>query len=111
MSGHQTQDDRVTEKRSDRPAFRLTQEETQLIRTYIKASPVASDTAATISIGGDLRKLTLLPLPAQIVGKAPRLGGGRFTIDRNGAIIIALRNSQLADAVIQPSEMLAADRQ
>jgi hypothetical protein len=57
---------------------------------------------AMITVGGDLRNTVLLPLPLQIVGKAPRLGGGRFTIDRNGAIVISLRNSQVADAVIQP---------
>ncbi len=95
--------EQVAEARSDRPAFRLTQEEKQLVRSYIKASPAASDAAPTISVGGDLRHMPLLPLPAQIVGKAPRLGGGRFTVDRNGAIVISLRNSQVADAVIQPN--------
>jgi hypothetical protein len=94
----------VTEARSDRPAFRLTQEEQQLVRSYIKASPAASDAAATISVGGDLHHMPLLPLPAQIVGRAPRLGGGRFTVDHNGAIVITLRNSQVADAVIQPNK-------
>ena len=89
------------EKRNDRPAFRLTPEETQLVRTYIKASPVASKPTATISVGGELRNAALLPLPAQIMAKAPRLEGGRFTMDRNGAIIISLRNSRTADAVIQ----------
>ena len=93
----------VAEARPDRPAFRLTQEEKQLVRSYIKASPAAPDAAATISVGGDLHHMPLLPLPAQIVGRAPRLGGGRFTIDRNGAIVITLRNSQVADAVIQPN--------
>ena len=93
----------VADVRSERPAFRLTQEEKQLVRSYIKASPAASDAAATISVGGDLHHMPLLPLPAQIVGHAPRLGGGRFTVDRNGAIVISLRNSQVADAVIQPN--------
>lgn len=93
----------VAEARSERPAFRLTPEEKQLVRSYIKASPAATDAAATISVGGDLHHMPLLPLPAQIVGQAPRLGGGRFTIDRNGAIVISLRNSQVADAVIQPN--------
>jgi hypothetical protein len=94
----------VAEARSDHPAFRLTQEEKQLVRSYIKASPAASDAAATISVGGDLHHMPLLPLPGQIVGRAPRLGGGRFTVDRNGAIVISLRNSQVADAVIQPNK-------
>ena len=93
----------VAEARSERPAFRLTQEEKQLVRSYIKASPATSDAGATISVGGDLHHMPLLPLPAQIVGHAPRLGGGRFTVDRNGAIVISLRNSQVADAVIQPN--------
>jgi hypothetical protein len=93
----------IAEKRGDRPTFRLTQEETQLVRSYIKASPASSDAAATINVGGSLHHMPLLPLPAQIVGRAPRLGGGRFTIDRDGAIVISLRNSQLADAVIRPN--------
>jgi hypothetical protein len=93
----------VTEKQGERAAFRLTQEEKQLVRSYIKASPASSDAAATISVGGDLRHMPLLPLPPQIVGRAPRLAGGRFTVDRNGAIVITLRNSQMADAVIQPN--------
>ncbi len=93
----------VADARSERPAFRLTPEEKQLVRSYIKASPAASDAVATISVGGDLHHMPLLPLPAQIVGHAPRLGGGRFTVDRNGAIVISLRNSQVADAVIQPN--------
>ncbi len=95
--------EQVAEQRDDHPTFRLTRDETQLVRSYIKASPAAFDMAPTISVGGDLRHMPLLPLPAQIIGKAPRLGGGRFTIDRNGAIVISLRNSQVADAVIQPN--------
>jgi hypothetical protein len=91
------------ENRADRPSFQLTPEETQLIRSYIKASPVTSDAAATISVGGELRDTTLLPLPSQIAMKSPRLAGGRFKIDRNGAIVISLRKSRLADAVIQPN--------
>jgi hypothetical protein len=89
------------ENRADRPSFQLTPEETQLIRSYIKASP--SDAAATISVGGELRDTTLLPLPSQIATKSARLAGGRFTIDRNGAIVISLRKSRQADAVIQPN--------
>lgn len=91
------------ENRADRPSFQLTPEETQLIRSYIKASPVTSDAAATISVGGELRDTTLLPLPSQIATKSARLAGGRFTIDRNGAIVISLRKSRQADAVIQPN--------
>jgi hypothetical protein len=110
MAGRQTQSDQATAKRGDRPTFSLTQDETQLVRSYIKA-PVNADAAGTISVGEDLGKVALLPLPAQIVGKAPRLGGGRFTVDRNGAIVISLRNSQMADAVIQPNKRLGAGLQ
>jgi hypothetical protein len=101
IASRQTQSE-VTEKRGDRPAFRLTQDEAQLVRSYIKV-PATADVTGTISVGGDLRNTALLPLPFQIVGKIPRLGGGRFTIDRNGAIVISLRNSQVADTVIQPN--------
>jgi hypothetical protein len=97
------QNNAARETRPERPSFQLTQEETQLIRSYIKASPVTSEATATISVGEELRDLTLLPLPSQIATKSPRLAGGRFKIDRNGAIIISLRKSRLADAVIQPN--------
>jgi hypothetical protein len=110
VAGRQIQSDQVTEKRGDRPAFSLTPDETQLVRSYIKA-PLSSDMAGTIGVGQDLHNTALLPLPAQIVGKAPRLGGGRFTVDRNGAIVISLRNSQMADAVIQPNKRLGAGPQ
>jgi hypothetical protein len=83
--------------------LQLTQEEVQLIRSYIKASPVTSEMTATIGVGGELRDTTMLPLPFQISTKSPRLAGGRFKIDRNGAIIISLRKSRQADAVIQPN--------
>ena len=102
LAARQGQDDRAVEKRGERTAVRLTQEEMQLVRSYIKASPVAPNAAPTMSMGGDLTAATLLPLPAQIVEKLPRLAGARFTVDRNGAIIISLRNSRVADVVIQP---------
>jgi len=91
------------EDRIERPAFQLTQEETQLIRSHIKASPVTADAAATISVGAELNDATLLPLPSQIAMKSPRLTGSRFKIDRNGAIVIALRKSRQADVVIRPN--------
>ena len=91
------------EARVERPSFQLTPDEIQLIRSYIKASPATSEVGATISAGEELRDATMLPLPSQIATKSPRLAGGRFKIDRNGAIIISLRKSRLADAVIQPN--------
>jgi hypothetical protein len=97
------QNNTAKENRAERPSFQLSQDETQLIRSYIKASPVTSEAAATISVGEELRDTTLLPLPSQIATKSPRLAGGRFKIDRNGAIVISLRKSRQADAVIQPN--------
>ncbi|WP_439924455.1 hypothetical protein [Nitrobacter sp. JJSN] len=100
-TSRQAQSDESAEKRDDHPAFHLTQDEVLLVRSYIKASP--SKAAATIGVGGDLRNVGLVPLPAPIVGKAPRLEGGRFTVDRNGAIVISLQHSRVADVVIQPN--------
>ena len=90
------------EARAERPSFQLTQDEIQLVRSYIKATPVTSEAGATINVGEDLRDTAMLPLPSQIAAKSARLAGGRFKIDRNGAIVISLRKSRLADAVIQP---------
>ena len=97
------QNNTAKEASAERPSFQLTQEEIQLIRSFIKASPVTSEAAGTISVGEELRDATLLPLPSQIATKSQRLAGGRFKIDRNGAIVISLRKSRQADAVIQPN--------
>jgi flagellar motility protein MotE (MotC chaperone) len=97
----QSQTNRTGEKHDDRSTFRLTQDEVELIRSYIKASPIRTQPAPTINVGDELHNRVLLPLPAQIIGKAPRLAGGKFTIGRDGTIIISLRNSQVADAIIQ----------
>lgn len=100
-AGRQAQGDEAAEKQVDHPAFHLTQDEVLLVRNYIKVSP--SKAAATIGVGGDLRNVGLAPLPAPIVGKASRLEGGQFTVDRNGAIVISLQHSRVADVVIQPN--------
>jgi len=93
----------LKEGRSERAAFQLSADEIQLVRSYIKASPVNAEVAGTISVGEELRDMRLLPLPSQIATKSARLAGGRFKIDRNGAIVISLRKSSKVDAVIQPN--------
>jgi hypothetical protein len=93
----------VKEARAEPAALKLSAEEIQLIRSYIKASPVVTETTSTISVGEELRDTRMLPLPSQIATKSSRLAGGRFKIDRNGAIVISLRKSNKVDAIIQPN--------
>jgi hypothetical protein len=88
---------------SEKAAIKLSTDEIQLIRSYIKASPVTVETTGTVGVGEELRDTRMLPLPSQIAAKSPRLAGGRFKIDRNGAIVISLRKSKQVDAVILPN--------
>jgi hypothetical protein len=93
----------VKEARAEPAAPKLSPEEVLLVRSYIKASPVTTAATGTISIGEELRDVRMLPLPSQIAARSSRLAGGRFKIDRNGAIVISLRKSNKADAIIQPN--------
>ncbi|MBR1188867.1 hypothetical protein [Bradyrhizobium sp. AUGA SZCCT0160] len=88
------------ETRSDQAALNLSQEEAQLIKVYIKPTP--SGTAApAINVGDPIAGATI-PLPSAVTEKVPRLSGARFTT-RNGAIIISMKNSRRADAVLGPN--------
>jgi hypothetical protein len=90
-----------SEVRNEPASLNLTREEIQLIRDYIK--PTLSPTIAAPEINvGDAVGSAMIPLPAQLMDKIPRLLGARFTT-RNGAIVIIKRGSHQADAVLQPN--------
>jgi hypothetical protein len=82
-------------------ALNLSREEIQLIRDYIKPAPTAGTAAPAINVG-DTVVGVMIPLPSQLTEKIPKLLGGKFTT-RNGAIIIAKRDSRQADAVLAPN--------
>jgi hypothetical protein len=86
-----------------RAALELSREEAQLVRDYIKVPPAPPGTAPTIQIGAVVPPAMLMPLPQQVVDKAPKLVGARFATDRNGAIVIVRSGSRQADAVINPN--------
>lgn len=86
---------------TDQAALNLSPEEIQLIRIYIKPAPSLGTAAPTINVGDALPGATI-PLPSAITEKVPRLSGARFTT-RNGAIIISMKNSRRADAVLGPN--------
>ncbi|CAN7756931.1 hypothetical protein LJR220_002548 [Bradyrhizobium sp. LjRoot220] len=89
------------ETRADQAALNLSREEVQLIREYIKSAPSSGPAAPAINVGDPLSGVTI-PLPSPITEKVPRLSGARFTT-RNGAIIISMKNSRRADAVLAPN--------
>jgi len=82
-------------------ALNLSREEIQLIRDYIKPAPAAGTAAPAINVGDTVVGI-MIPLPSQLTEKIPKLLGGKFTT-RNGAIIIAKRDSRQADAVLAPN--------
>jgi hypothetical protein len=89
------------ESRADQGGLSLSREEVELIRNYIKPSPLTDIAAPAINVGDPIGTATI-PLPSQLMEKIPKLLGARFTT-RNGAIIIVKRNSHQADAVL-PSQ-------
>ncbi|MBR1145095.1 hypothetical protein [Bradyrhizobium sp. AUGA SZCCT0431] len=90
------------ETRTDQAVLNLSREEAQVIREYIKPAPSSGTAVApAINVGDPIAGATI-PLPSPITEKVPRLLGARFTT-RNGAIIISMRNSRRADAVLAPN--------
>jgi hypothetical protein len=85
---------------TDQTALNLSTEEIQVIRDYIKPAPSAGAATPAINIGDPIGGATI-PLPSPVTEKVPKLAGARFTT-RNGAIIISMRNSHRADAVLAP---------
>ena len=89
------------EPSTDQSALKLSREEVQLIRDFIKPAPAGGTPAPAINVGDPIGVATI-PLPSPLMEKVPKLLGGRFTT-RNGSIIILRRDSRQADAVLPPS--------
>jgi hypothetical protein len=89
------------EKKSgaDQAALNLSREEVQLIRDYIKVTPPSLGAASPAVNVGDPVTGGTIALPSAVTDKIPRLLGAQFAT-RNGAIIISLKNSHRADAVL-----------
>ena len=79
----------------------LSPDEIRLIREYIKPAPFNGPTAQPINVG-DPVTIGTIPLPSPLTDKIPKLLGARFTI-HNGTIILVIRNSHRADAVLGPN--------
>jgi hypothetical protein len=86
---------------TEQAALNLSREEIQLIRDYIKPAPSAGTGAPAINVGDPIGGATI-PLPSPLTERVPRLVGAGFTT-RNGAIIISMKNSRRADAVLAPN--------
>src|SRR6266478_3414392 len=69
-------------------SFTLTQLEVKLICYFIKLPP---------SLPGAAQNFALVPLPEPIMKKASKLLGARFTVDRNGAIIVVAPGNNRAE--------------
>jgi hypothetical protein len=84
---------------ASQPALNLSREEVQLIRDYIKVTPPSPGAASPAVNVGDPVSGGTIALPSAVTDKIPRLLGARFAT-RDGAIIISLKNSHRADAVL-----------
>jgi hypothetical protein len=89
-----------TQNRSEQAPLTFSREEVQLIRDYIKPAPFAGIASPAINVGDPIG--AMIPLPSPLMEKVPKLIGARFTT-RNGAIIISVKNSRRADAVLAPN--------
>jgi hypothetical protein len=83
-------------------SFTLTQDEVKLIRDFIKVPPSLPGAAQNIKVGDLVPNIALVPLPEPIMKKASKLLGARFTVDRNGAIIVVAPGNNRAEVVISP---------
>jgi len=90
----------LTPIRSEQASLTFSREEVQLIRDYIKPAPFAGIASPAINVGDPIG--AMIPLPSPLMEKVPKLRGARFTT-RNGAIIISVKNSRRADAVLAPN--------
>ncbi|MFB9269925.1 hypothetical protein ACFFWD_43540 [Bradyrhizobium erythrophlei] len=85
------------------PPVTLTRAEVDIIKDYIKLPPPAAGAAATMSVGAPVGNHVLVPLPAQITDRVPKLVGARFATDRNGAIVIVVGTSDRVGFIIPPN--------
>ena len=99
VNGQKNQPSR--ESRAEEAALRLSREEIQLVRDYIKPAPLVDSSTAPISVGDPVTGPTI-PFPSALTEKISKLMGARFAI-RNGAIIILKKDSRRADAVLGPN--------
>jgi hypothetical protein len=84
-------------------SFTLTQDEVKLIRDFIKVPPAPPGAARNINIGDLLSDTALAPLPEPIMKKAPKLLDARFTVDRNGTIVVVAPGTNRAEVLINPN--------
>ena len=87
--------------RSARAAITLSEDEIKLVRTFIKVPPPTSGTPQTISIGDSVPPSALMLIPVPLMDKLPKLKDARFTVDRNGAIVIVGPASRV-EVVLSP---------
>jgi hypothetical protein len=85
-----------------RASFTLTPDELTLIRAIIKVPPPLPGVVQSINVGDLLPNTGLAPLPEPITKKAPKLLGARFTVDRNGTIVVVAPGTNRAEVLINP---------
>jgi hypothetical protein len=78
----------------------LSQSEMNVIRQILK--PATTGTLASMRLGDRVSE-SLPPLPAAVVDKIPKLKDFRYTIDRNGAILLVDAGSNTITTIIPPS--------
>jgi hypothetical protein len=87
--------------RGDQAGLKLSQEEIQLIRSFIIPAPLTGPATPAINAGDPITG-AMIPLPSQLIDKVPKLAGAKFTT-RNGAIVISGKDSNKADLVLAPN--------
>jgi TolA-binding protein len=81
----------------------LTRAEVDIIREYIKLPPAAAGAVATMAVGAPVGNHVLVPFPAQITDRVPKLVGARFATDKNGAIVVVAGGSDRIGFIIPPN--------
>ena len=83
------------------PKLVLDDGEAKLLRQYIRTPPPKPGAEGTIHLGNSASAFPSAPIPEPLAERVPKLAGARFSVDRDGSIVIVASGSNNADLIIE----------
>jgi hypothetical protein len=81
--------------------FALNEADRKIIRQFIKILPPKPGAEPSIHLGDEVPAASSVPVQQALIDQLPKLRGARFSIDRDGTIVIISQGSNHADAIVQ----------
>jgi hypothetical protein len=81
--------------------FALNEADRKIIRQFIKILPPKPGAKPSIHLGDEVPAASSAPVQQALIDQLPKLRGARFSIDRDGTIVIISQGSNRADAIVQ----------